>query len=54
MNRNFDVLFEMQNNFESWYPFDENEDKEDREEDFDTYARVLLNLSPRRVFRLGV
>ncbi len=45
MNREFDVLFEMQDNFESWFPFDETYTEEDKEDAFETYARALLNLS---------
>lgn len=45
MNREFDVLFEMQDNFDSWYPFDPGYTDEDREDAFETYARALLNLS---------
>ncbi len=45
MNREFDVLFEMQDNFESWFPFDPDDTEEDKKDAFETFARALLNLS---------
>lgn len=45
MNREFDVLFEMQDNFDSWFPFDPDYTDEDKKDAFDAFARALLNLS---------
>lgn len=35
----------MQDDFDSWYPFDPRYKDKDREDAFETYARALLNLS---------
>ncbi len=45
MNHAFDVLFEMQDYFEDWFPYDENDTQEDKKDYFDAFARALLNLS---------
>lgn len=45
MDREFDVLFEMQDNFDSWFPYDSDYTEDDKKDAFETYARALLNLS---------
>lgn len=40
----FSIFREMMDDFENWYPYNENDTEEDKQDAFNSFARAELNL----------
>lgn len=40
----FSIFREMMDDFENWYPYNENDTEEDKQDAFNSFARAKLNL----------
>lgn len=40
----FSIFREMMDDFEKWYPYNENDTEEDKQDAFNSFARAELNL----------